>query len=523
MKTFRLPFEILINNCIYIRSQDAIRISIKINDFLNRLEFSLKMYYEFVYLKSHKNFDTTILRFYFKRMQSMVRQFKKFPFTRKWQMVIILLVLWLPAACEQKNTYVEPPPPKVTVAQPLQQEVIDYLEFTGTTRAFEEVEVRARVAGFLRSMEFTPGTQVEKGDLLFVIDPREYEAELNAAKAELSSAEAQLKRAQIEFERADRLFKQKAGAETDVVKWRGQRDVARADVLRANAKIEKAGLNLSYTQVVAPITGRVSRNFVDLGNLVGEGEPTLLTTVTRYDPVYAYFNLNERDLLKVMAMNRKKLQEKGLDAAENPEIKADIQVFLEVANEEGYPHEGKLDFAESSVDKDTGTLQLRGVFPNPGQAPVLIPGLFVRLRMPIDTRENALLVTERAIGSDQSGRYLLVVNSENMVEKKPIRMGQLADGLRVIDEGLRPDDQVVVNGLQRARPGAKVDPERTDMKSLTASAIKAKVQEEPKTSVTSGETSEKSGSVDSTGSNGDEEVVNESEESTASESEGKSD
>jgi len=390
------------------------------------------------------------------------------------QIMLISLLIWAFAACgSQSNEYVEPPPPKVTVAKPLQQEVTDYLEFTGTTHAFEEVEVRARVAGFLQSLNFSPGTKVEKGELLFVIDPREYQAELNAANADLSSAEAQLKRAGIEFKRAEKLFKQKAGAQTDVVKWRGQRDVARADVLRAKAKVEKAGLNLSYTQVTAPITGRVGRNLVDLGNLVGEGEPTLLTTVTRYDPMYAYFNLNERDLLKVMAMNRNKIKEKGLDLAEDPEIKADIQVFLELANEEGYPHQGKLDFAESGVDEETGTLQLRGVFPNPGSAPVLIPGLFVNLRMPVDKRDNALLVTERAIGSDQSGRFLLAVNSENMVEKRPIRMGQLVDGLRVIEEGLQPDEAVVVNGLQRARPGAKVDPEQTDMKSLTASALKA--------------------------------------------------
>jgi len=388
------------------------------------------------------------------------------------QAAAILLIVWMFAACDQRNEYVEPPPPKVTVAKPLQKAIIDYLEFTGTTHAFEEVELRARVAGFLQSMEFTPGNLVGKGDLLFVIDPREYESELNAAEAELGSAEATLKRAQTEFDRAQKLFKQKAGAETDVVKWRGERDVARAAVLRAKAKVEKAGLDLSYTKVTAPLSGRVSRNFVDLGNLVGESEPTLLTTVTRYDPMYVYFNLNERDLLKVMTMNRNEIEKKGLDPAKDTEVKAEISLFLGLANEEGYPHEGKLDFAESSVDAGTGTLQLRGVFSNPGSSPVLLPGLFTRLRMPVEKRENALLVTERAIGSDQSGRYLLTVNSENMVEKKPIRMGQLVDGLRVIEEGLQPDDRVVVNGLQRARPGAKVDPEQTDMKSLTASALK---------------------------------------------------
>ena len=394
--------------------------------------------------------------------------------TKDWaQVAAILLMAWMFTDCDQRNEYVEPPPPKVTVAKPLQQEVINYLEFTGTTRAFEEVEVRARVAGFLQRMEFTPGTKVEKGDLLFVIDPREYQAELNAARAELGSAEAKLKRAQAEFTRAEKLFKQKAGAEKNVVKWRGERDIAKATVARAKAKVDQASLDLSYTKVTAPITGRVSRNLVDMGNLVGEGEPTLLTKVTRNDPMYAYFNVNERDLLMAMAMLRKTVEEKGLNREKDSVSKADIPLFLGLANEEGYPHKGIADFAESGVDTGTGTLQLRGVFPNPGTSPVLIPGLFTRLRMPIDKQKNALLVTERAIGADQGGRYLLAVNSENVVEKRLIRMGRLVDGLRVMVEGVQPGEWVVVNGLQRARPGAKVDPEQTDMNTLTASALKA--------------------------------------------------
>ena len=386
---------------------------------------------------------------------------------------VISAVTWLLAACEQKNTYVEPPPPKVTIAQPLEQEVIDYLEFTGTTRAFEEVQVRARVAGFLQSMHFTPGTLVEKGNLLFRIDPREYKAAVNAAQAQLDSANAQLSRAEKEFARAEKLFKQKAGAQSNVVKWRGERDVAKAAVMQAKAKLERARLDLSYTKVTAPIKGRVSRNYVDPGNLVGEGEPTLLTKITVWDPMYAYFNLNERDLLKVMAMYRQTIKEKGLDPDTDPDIDAEIPLFLGLANEEGYPHKGTVDFAESGVDPGTGTLQLRGVFPNPGKPKVLFPGLFTRIRMPVDKRENALLVTERAIGADQGGRYLLAVNSENVVEKRPIRMGRLVDGLSVIEEGVQPGEWVVVNGLQRARPGAKVDPEQTDMNTLTASALKA--------------------------------------------------
>jgi membrane fusion protein (multidrug efflux system) len=186
-----------------------------------------------------------------------------------------------------------------------------------------------------------------------------------------------------------------------------------------------------------------------------------------------YFNLNEYDLLRMQSMYRKRVQEKGFDPNKDSDIRAEIPLFLGLANEEGYPHEGVADFAESGVDPATGTMQLRGVFPNPGPPNVLLPGLFTRLRMPIDKRENALLVSERAIGADQGGNYLLTVNSDNEVEKKPIRMGQLVDGLLVIEEGLQPGELVIVKGLQRARPGGKVDPEKIDMKTLTASAIKA--------------------------------------------------
>lgn len=393
---------------------------------------------------------------------------------------LILPMIWMIAACGRGNEYVEPPPPKVSVAEPLQQEVIDYLEFTGTTKAYEEAQVRARVSGFLESMHFTPGTDVEEGDLLFIIDPREYRAALHAAQAEVESAQAQLQRAKIELERAKRLFEQKAGAEAEVVKWRGERDVARAAVARAKAKLERARLDLSYTRVTAPLTGRVSRNYVDLGNLVGESEPTLLTTVTRFDPIYVYFNLNERDLLKVLAMYREEVKEKNIDTATQSDSEAEIPIFLGVATEKGYPHQGTYDFGESTVDPGTGTLQLRAVFPNPGPVPALVPGLFTRVRMPIAERTNALLVTERAIGADQSGRYLLTVNAENVVDKRLIRMGQLVDGLRVIEEGLQPGERVVVSGLQRARPGAKVDPERIDMASLKASALRAAAEAEKK-------------------------------------------
>ena len=230
---------------------------------------------------------------------------------------------------------------------------------------------------------------------------------------------------------------------------------------------------MSFTEVTAPISGRVGRNLVDPGNLVGEGEPTLLTTVTARAPMHVYFNLNERDLLRAYEMYRARVKEKGFDPDEEPDSRADIRLYLGVANEEGYPHEGQLDFADSELDTRTGTLQLRGIFPNPENPPVLLPGLFARVRMPIRELPDALLVTERAIGSDQSGRFLLVVNSENVVERRLIRQGQREDGMRVIEEGLLPDDQVIVAGVQRARPGATVEPEQVDMASFKASALRA--------------------------------------------------
>ncbi|MBW2706700.1 MAG: efflux RND transporter periplasmic adaptor subunit, partial [Deltaproteobacteria bacterium] len=202
----------------------------------------------------------------------------------------------------------------------------------------------------------------------------------------------------------------------------------------------------------------------------------LLTTIKRYDPMYAYFNLNENDLLRVLAMYRERVTQKGIDPDTDPSSKAEIPLFLGLANEEGYPHEGIVDFTESGVDSTTGTMQVRGVFPNSETVKVLIPGLFARLRMPIGKDANALLVTERAIGADQGGNYLLAVSSDNVVEKRSIRMGQLVDGLRVIEEGLQPGELVIVKGLQRSRPGGKVDPEKIDMKTLTASAIKAAAQ-----------------------------------------------
>ncbi len=247
--------------------------------------------------------------------------------------VVVALAMML-AGCGDSNTYVEPPPPAVAVATPVMQEVTDYLEFTGTTVAFDHVEVRARVAGVLESLHFTPGSYVEQGELLFVIDPRQYEAELQAAEAALASARADEKLARTELARARELYKKSAGPESDIVKWQGRLGSARAAILSAEAKIKTAALQVEYTQVAAPISGRVGREQIDLGNLVGNGEATLLTEITRFDPMYVYFNLNERDLLSVLKVYKEKTQQQGIDARRLYIREVQLPVYMGRANEE---------------------------------------------------------------------------------------------------------------------------------------------------------------------------------------------
>ena len=389
---------------------------------------------------------------------------------KKSGLTAVAALAFLLAGCGDSNTYLEPPPPQVTVAMPVIQDVTSYLEFTGTTVAFDHAEARARVAGVLESMHFTPGTYVEQGELLFVIDPRQYKAELQAAEAELASAQADVKLAQTELARAKQLYKQNAGPESDVVKWQGELGTTRADILIAKAKIESAELLVEYSQVAAPISGRVGREQVDLGNLVGNGEATLLTDVTRFNPMYVYFNLNERNLLRLLKVYREKIQERGGDTTSTYLKQEKMPVYMGLADEEDYPHEGILEFAESAVDTGTGTMELRGIFVNDGRPPSLIPGLFARVRVPVDQRADMLLVTERAVAQDQGGTYLLVVNDENKVERRSVTTGQRIDGMAVIEEGLLKDDQVVVEGVQRARPGRMVTPQSVEMSGLTTSA-----------------------------------------------------
>jgi RND family efflux transporter MFP subunit len=352
------------------------------------------------------------------------------------------------------NEYVEPPPPAVTVAQPESRTVVDYLEFTGNTQSIATVEIRARIQGFLQKVNFEEGANVERGDVLFQIEPDEYRARVNRAKASLEVARTGKALADATHARFKQAFKTRAVSELELLEARAKADAAAAQVDSAQADLERAELDLSYTSIHAPITGRVGRSEVDADNLVGAEEKTLLTTIVQYDPMYAYFDMSERSVLKILgttAEERARMDESNRQP--------DIPIELGRATDDGYPFTGTVDFSDLQLDASTGTFLMRGIFPNPDPIQ-LLPGLFVRVRIPADEREGALLVSERAIGSDQGGKYLLIVDDEDVVHHRPVEIGALVDGLRVIESGVESNEWVVVDGLLRARPGAKVAPQR---------------------------------------------------------------
>jgi RND family efflux transporter MFP subunit len=361
---------------------------------------------------------------------------------------VALLVLAL--ACGDKNTYVPPPPPKVTVSQPLKKPVADYLDFTGNAAAFNTVQLRARVEGFLEKVLFQDGEAVKKGRPLFLIQQEQYKAQLQKAEASVLSEKAQLEHAQTEFDRYAALVKQDAAAQTDVDRWHYERDSRRAAVMAAEAQVVLAKLNLSYTRITAPFDGRMGRHLKDPGALVGAGEHTLLAEINQIDPMYVYFNINERDLLRVRGKNPKSAEES--QNTKQP-------VYIGLANETDYPHQGYLDFAGISLDPTTGTLMLRAIVPNP--TTVILPGLFARVRAPIDEKKEALLVPEVAISYDQRGSFVRLVNDKNIVERREVKLGNQVDKDRVVLEGLQGQEWVVVSGLLRAIPGRPVTPERS--------------------------------------------------------------
>lgn len=361
----------------------------------------------------------------------------------------------LAAGCEKAVTAPQsaaPPPEAVTVSQPVQREITEWDEYPARLEAVDTVEVRARVNGYLESVHFKDGAEVKKGDLLFVIDPRPYQAAYDHAEAELTQAQSRFELASNDLERAERLLKSRAISEEEADSRSKAKREAEAAILSARANVEIAQINLDYTHITSPIDGRISRKLITEGNLVNgnQGDATLLTTIVSLDPIYCYFDADEGSVLKYQQLAR---DGKGGDFRDGH-----VVCEVELANETNYPHKGVLDFLDNRVDPTTGTLRVRGVLPNPGPARVLQPGYFARVRVPGSARYPALLVPDEAIGTDQGQKFIMTVDDQNTVQYKMVKLGPVVDGLRVVREGIQSNDWVIVNGLMSARPGAKVNP-----------------------------------------------------------------
>jgi RND family efflux transporter MFP subunit len=361
-------------------------------------------------------------------------------------MVFSLLVM-LPG-CGESPKPQPPPPPKVTVAQPAQRAITDQLDLTGNTQAVYTVQLVARVAGYLEQVLFRDGQLVKKGQPLFVIQRNTYENSLQQAEAAIQQYTAQLEWAEAQLKRYSNLVQNKAAAKSDVDNWIYQKDLAQANLRAAVAQRDQARLNLSYTDVRAPFDGRIDRRLKDPGNLVGSGESTVLAQINQVDPLYVYFNISDLDLARLL--KRTGGVPGGSDARRWP-----MQAGL--PSEDGYPHKGYLDFAAISLTSTSGTLLMRGVLSNPDGR--ILPGLYARVRVPVEER-TAFLVPEAAIGRDQQGSYVFIVNDKNVVERRSVRTGPAVDALRAIDDGLKGEEWVVVNGLLKAAPGRQVTPER---------------------------------------------------------------
>jgi RND family efflux transporter MFP subunit len=361
-------------------------------------------------------------------------------------------------ACEQ-NSFVPPPPPKVDVGVPVQRAVTRYFEATGNTAPINSVDLVARVQGVLQSINYQDGAFVKKGTTLFTIEPETYKLKLEQAEAAEAGAQASLKQAEADYKRQADLVQKQAVSQATLDTSTSSRDNAQANLQQAQANTKIAAVNYSYTNVVAPFDGIVSAHLVSVGELVGAASPTQLATIVQLDPIYVNFNVNEQDVLRIRAEAKRR----GLTSSQL----ASLPVEVGLQTEAGFPYRGKLDYAAPTINQSTGTLPARGVLPNPDR--VLLPGYYVRVRVPIDQQQDALLVPDVALGSDQAGRYVLVVNGDNVVEQRKVGVGPAEGDLRVIDSGLKPDDRVVIAGLLRAIPGQKVDPQLQKIEASAAS------------------------------------------------------
>jgi RND family efflux transporter MFP subunit len=368
-------------------------------------------------------------------------------------------MLTLLAACGQENRFIALPPPKVTVQLPLQQTFTPYLEATGNAASVNTVKLVARVEGYVQEIKYQDGAVVKKGTPLFVIEPQPYKVQLEQAQAAEEGAKATLINAEAEFTRQQQLQVGNVSSQANLDRALASRDTARASVLQAQAQTQTAEINLGYTTVSAPFDGFVTARKVSVGELVGGAHTSELATIVQIDPIWVWFLLSERDVQRV----RVQMAERGVTRADVINKVLPVEVGLQT--ESGYPHKGLLDYASPDVNQSTGTLQVRGIFENANRA--LLPGYFVRVRVPLRA-EQALLVPEVAVGGDQAGRYVLVVNADGIVEQRRVEPGQTTGEMRVIESGLKPDDRVVVAGILDAVPGQKVDSQLQVPKSAAA-------------------------------------------------------
>jgi RND family efflux transporter MFP subunit len=362
--------------------------------------------------------------------------------------ILLSVVVFAIAGCGDNNKYAAPPPPKVTVATPAEREITSYFHATGNTAAVNSVDLVARVQGFVQGISYNDGDFVKKDTLLFTIEPEPYRLKLLSAQAAEAGAQATLKQAEAEYKRQAELASKQFASQAVLDQAEATRDSARANLQQAQANTQQAAINLGYTKVTAPFDGRVSARLVSLGQLVGASSPTVLATIVQMDPIYVNFTASERDVLQVRA-NLAAAGKTQADVLGTP-----VEVALQ--NETDFPRQGKLDYLAPTVNPATGTLSARATLPNDKGG--LLPGYFVHVRIPYKT-EPALLVPDTALGTDQAGRYVLVVNTDNVVEQRRVEIGQLVGDLRVIESGLKKEDRAVVGGIMRAIPGRKVEPE----------------------------------------------------------------
>jgi RND family efflux transporter MFP subunit len=374
----------------------------------------------------------------------------------RWTLAATVAAAALLVGCGRSGSAAQaPPPPQVSVAAVVEKRVKDWDEFTGRFQAVETVEIRPRVSGYIDKIAFKEGSLVKQGDLLFVIDPRPYQADYDRAAADLKRYKTALELARIESARVQRLRESGAVSQEELDERTSTVAQAEANVAGAQAALESAGLNMGFTRVTSPVTGRVSRAEVTRGNLVtgGNNGGTLLSSVVSMDPIYLYFDSDEQAYLRYMQMARSGERTSPRDAT-NP-------VHIGLANEEGFPHAGTMDFVDNQLNPQTGTIRARAVFAN--KDGLFTPGLFARVQLVGSDDYNAILIDDRAVNTDQSQKYVFLLGADNKVEYRKIKLGRVIDGLRIVREGLKPGDVIVVNGAQRVHPGLTVTPQRVTM------------------------------------------------------------